>query len=118
VSTPVQVAAPRILTAASSIRAAIRDRLRRNLCAARDIAKRFPACHILRTEGGWSVVVRVPAVRSEEQLVLELLERERVLAHPGYFFDFAREAYLVLSLLPEPDAFLEAVEQVLRLASD
>jgi aspartate/methionine/tyrosine aminotransferase len=118
VSTPVQIAALNLLAAASSIRAAIHDRLRLNLAAAREIAKRFPACHILRAEGGWSLVVRVPAVRSEEQLVLELLERERVLAHPGYFFDFVREAYLVVSLLPEPAVFSVALERVLRFASD
>ena len=83
----------------------------------RALAGEFPACEVLRAEGGWSAVLRVPSTRPEEQLVLELVERERVLAHPGYFFDFPREAYLVLSLLPPPRLFADAVARLLRLAS-
>ena len=45
-----------------------------------------------RTEGGWSAVIKVPQLKSEEQLVLELLDKDDVLVHPGYFFDFATEA--------------------------
>ena len=55
--------------------------------------------------GGWSAVVQVPATGGEEALVLALVERDGVLVHPGYFFDFAREAFVVLSLLPEPAVF-------------
>ena len=59
----------------------------------------------------------MPATQSEEALELDLLERERVLVHPGYFFDFPREAFLVLSLLPEPDPFEDAVTRVLARAA-
>jgi hypothetical protein len=60
----------------------------------------------------------VPAHRTEDELVLELLERERILVHPGYFFDFPREAYVVVSLLLLPEAFADATGRMLRLASD
>jgi aspartate/methionine/tyrosine aminotransferase len=60
------------------------------------------------------VVVRVPSRTTEEQLVLDLLARERVLVHPGFFFDFPRESYLVASLLPPPEVFAEGMERVLR----
>jgi aspartate/methionine/tyrosine aminotransferase len=63
--------------------------------------------------GGWSVPVRVPATRSEEALVLALLEQERVLVHPGYFFDFPHEAFLVVSLLPPEDWFADGFERML-----
>ena len=53
-------------------------------------------------EAGWYAVVQVPAIASEETIVLDLLEQTGVLVHPGYFFDFEREAFLVVSLLPEP----------------
>ena len=53
-------------------------------------------------EAGWYAVVQVPAIASEETIVLDLLEQTGVLVHPGYFFDFDREAFLVVSLLPEP----------------
>jgi alanine-synthesizing transaminase len=47
----------------------------------------------------------VPAVASEDTIVVDLLEQTGVLVHPGYFFDFDREAFLVVSLLPEPQVF-------------
>ena len=72
---------------------------------------------MLRVEGGWSAVIRVPAMLTEEQLILELLHREGILAHPGYFFDFPREAFLVVSLLPPLDVFQDATARLLRFAS-
>ena len=82
--------------------ALILDRVRGNLDTLRAFAARHPACSVLRVEGGWSAVVRVPATRPEESLVLDLLEQDGVLVHPGYFFDFPHEAFVVVSLLPEP----------------
>ena len=117
VATPVQLAAARLLEAGATVREAIHQRVRHNLTVLRAAARRFPACDVLRIEGGWSAVIRVPSVRSEEALVLHLLEREQVIVHPGYFFDFPREAYLVVSLLPEPRQFAPAIERVLRTAT-
>jgi hypothetical protein len=56
----------------------------------------------------------VPATKSEEALALDLLERDDVVVHPGYFFDFAHEAFLVVSLLPEPDRFTRGVARILE----
>jgi alanine-synthesizing transaminase len=117
VATPVQVAAPHLLRAGGPIRGAIQQRIRENLNALRAAARGFPACEVLRVEGGWSAVLRVPATRREETLVVELLERERILVHPGYFFDFPREAYLVVSLLPPPTMFADACARLLRVVS-
>ena len=114
VGTPVQVAAPALLRRGAAIRAAIHARVRENLSRAREIAARYPSCELLRVEGGWCAPVRVPATHSEEALVLELLERERILVHPGYFFDFAHEAFVVVSLLPEDNVFVEAFDRTLR----
>jgi hypothetical protein len=72
---------------------------------------------VLRVEGGWSAVIRVPATRSEETLTLDLLRREHVLVHPGFFFDFPHEAFLVVSLLPAEDVFVEAFERMLRFVN-
>jgi aspartate/methionine/tyrosine aminotransferase len=62
-------------------------------------------------------VIRVPSTRGEEDLILDLLERDGVLVHPGYFFDFPHEAYIVVSLLPEPRLFAEGIERVLERSS-
>ena len=117
VSTPVQRAAGPILEAGRAIRAQILDRVKANLRGLQALAARHPACSVLRVEGGWSAVVRVPATRSEESLVLDLLARDRVLVHPGYFFDFPHEAFVVVSLLPPPDQFSEGVARLLARAS-
>ena len=117
VGTPVQVAARHLLQAGTSIRAAIQNRIRRNLATLRTIAGRHPACDLFRVEGGWSAVLRVPSTRSEEQWVLDLLHAERILVHPGYFFDFPREAYLVVSLLSPDAAFEDAAVRLLRFVN-
>jgi aspartate/methionine/tyrosine aminotransferase len=57
-------------------------------------------------------VIRVPAVEPEEDMVLRLLEEHDVLVHPGYFFDFPSEAWIVLSLLPEPHTFELGIERL------
>jgi aspartate/methionine/tyrosine aminotransferase len=117
VGTPVQVAAPALLRDGAAVRAAIHDRVRGNLETVRRSAAAFPSCTVLPVEGGWSAVLRVPATRSEETLVLDLLQHERILVHPGYFFDFVREAYIVISLLPPAAAVAEAIGRVLRFAA-
>lgn len=114
VSTPVQTAASSLLRDGGVVRHAIHERVRKNLAVARAIAGRYPSCDVLHVEGGWSVSVRVPATQPEETRVLGLLAAERVLVHPGYFFDFPHEAFVVVSLLPEPTLFADAFERSLR----
>jgi aspartate/methionine/tyrosine aminotransferase len=114
VATPVQVAAPTLFRAGASIRSSIQQRTRRTLATLRAVTAGFPACEVLRADGGWSAVLRVPSTRGEEPLVLDLLSVERILVHPGYFFDFPRETYLVVSLLPPEDVFADAVTRLLR----
>jgi aspartate/methionine/tyrosine aminotransferase len=114
VSTPVQVAAASLLKDGGTVRRAIQERIAANLHRARAIAGRYPSCEVLRVEGGWLATVRVPATRPEDTLVLDLLASERILVHPGYFFDFPHEAFVVVSLLPEPDVFADAFERSLR----
>jgi aspartate/methionine/tyrosine aminotransferase len=117
VSTSVQLAAPGLVAAGAKIRPMIAARLRQNLAALRRHLRRHPAVTLIEPEGGWSAVLRVPATDTEERIVLGLVNDAGVLVHPGYFFDFADEAFLVLSLLPAPAAFDEAVSRIVgRLA--
>jgi aspartate/methionine/tyrosine aminotransferase len=117
VATPVQVAAPALLEAGRVVRAAIQSRIARNLDSLRLAVRGAPAVTLLDPEGGWSAVLRVPATRTEESLVLALLHEHDVLAHPGYFFDFPHEAFLVVSLLPDPGVFDEAAGRILAAAT-
>lgn len=117
VSTPVQAAAAELIAQGAAIRAQILARVRRNLDSLRQLAAAHPSIDVLRVEGGWSAVLQVPQVRSEETLVLELLDKDHVLVHPGYFFDCAREAYVVVSLLIEPAAFDRGVTLLMKRAA-
>ena len=108
VATPVQVALPELLRIAPRIREAILTRTRANLATLR--AANMPAAQVLPVEGGWSAVIRVPRVMSDEELALKLLDRG-VLVQPGYFFDFA-EGYLVVSLLPREETFAQGVKRI------
>jgi alanine-synthesizing transaminase len=110
VSTPVQVAAADLLSAGASVRTQIQKRVRENFSHMKTLASAHPACAVLPAEAGWYAVVQVPAVASEDAIVLDLLDTTGVLVHPGYFFDFEREAFLVVSLLPEPQVFTSAVQ--------
>lgn len=117
VSTPVQSALPELVASGANVRASIRHRVDQNLAALRDVVRRVPALTLSEPEGGWSVLLRVPAVFSEEQWVLRLMHEYGVLVHPGYFFDLDSGAFLVLSLLPRPDVFEQGVSRIGMLAT-
>ncbi len=117
VSTPVQVAATALLARGAIVRDAILSRLRANLATLRRTAADYPAVDVLTCEGGWYAVIRVPSTRTEEDFVLDLLDRQRILVHPGYFFDFPREAYVIVSLLPRPESFADAAARMLQFTN-
>jgi alanine-synthesizing transaminase len=108
VATPVQVALPELLRIAPAIRDAIRARTRANLATLHRTFASVPAARVLPVEGGWSAVIRVPRVQSDEELALSLLERG-VIVQPGYFFDFESEGHIVVSLLTREDVFAEGI---------
>jgi aspartate/methionine/tyrosine aminotransferase len=116
VSTPIQAALPRLLELSGGILSQIRSRTASNLARLRE-AIHGSAATLLRTEGGWYAVLQVPRTRTEEEWTLKLLDESNVLVQPGFFFDFESEAYLVVSLLPEPATFAEGVSRLLDVAA-
>jgi aspartate/methionine/tyrosine aminotransferase len=101
-----------LLQRAPAFRAPLLSRLRNNLLALQT-SLAGSAASVLRAEGGWYAVVRLPDLASEEQWVLGLLERGRVLTHPGYFYDFSETGpHLVLSLLAREDVWRRGVEAI------
>ncbi|HWL88333.1 MAG TPA: pyridoxal phosphate-dependent aminotransferase, partial [Polyangiaceae bacterium] len=110
VGTPVQHALPALLAARGPTHDAIVARTRGNLAHLRTaLAQAASPATLLRAEGGWYATLRLPRTQSEEAWVLELLERDGVYVHPGAFFDFADEAFVVLSLLTPTSVFAEGV---------
>ena len=113
VSTPVQLAAAELLQRGAAVRSQISTRSVANYRTLQQAVAGVPACRALPADGGWYAVLQVPSLESEEALVLRLLD-EGVLTHPGYFFDFPRESFLVVSLLPPEPAFADGIARVLR----
>ncbi len=114
VSTPAQHAAAGILAGIDALQAPVKERLRANRAALASAIGREAPVSLLSADGGWTAVLRIPATLPEEERVCALVAEDGVLVHPGYFFDFPGQGYLVLSLLPEPTAFREGVARLLR----
>jgi len=114
VSTPVQIAAPHLITAGCAPRAQIARRVRANYAALRGMCADCSTVRVLNADAGWSAVLRVAAKTGEEEMALDLLERDGVVVYPGFFFDFPHEAFLVVSLLPDPRSFTAGVRAVLE----
>jgi aspartate/methionine/tyrosine aminotransferase len=115
VSAPVQAAAPVLLALAPALRAQARARLRANLAGLDEALAAHPRLSRLPVEGGWSVLLRRPAVDADEACALRLLEESSVLVHPGSFFDQPGDGHLVLSLLTPESAFREGLGRILPL---
>src|SRR6266851_932790 len=75
-------------------------------------------CARLAVEGGWYAVLRVPVTRSDEDLTIELLRETAVLAHPGHFYDFPQDGYLVLSLITAAEQFHEGIARLLKYIAE
>jgi len=113
VGTPVQLALPRLLASGRPTEEAIRLRTAANLAWLRAAVAGSPAS-VLDLEGGWYATLRLPATETEEAWVLALLEKDGVYVHPGHFFDFDREAYIVVSLLTPEATLVEGINRIVQ----
>lgn len=106
---------PAMLGAAAAQTARVRERVQTNLAALHTMLDddEQGMVSVLRAEGGWNVLLRVPSVLDENELVLSMIERHGISGQPGYFFDMTSNGYLAISLLPEPDEFRHNVQTVL-----
>jgi alanine-synthesizing transaminase len=116
VSAPVQWAAPALLGLRGQMQQQILGRVQANRTfLASQIGPSSP-WNLLPTEGGWYAVLEAPRIRSEEEWVLNLLSEDNVLVQPGFFFDFEREAFLIISLLTAEDIFRAGIRRILARA--
>jgi alanine-synthesizing transaminase len=115
VSTPVQHAAAALLAGRDAIQHKVRARLEINATTLIARAERTGNCRVLVREGGWYAVIDIRDALTDETRVLELLARADTLIHPGYFYEFGREGFVVLSLLPRPELFRTGIDRMLAL---
>ena len=111
---PVQWAVPALLRQREDIHRQLLERVRANLAELDRQLARQKACERLDVEGGWYAVLRVPVTRSDEELAIELLREKAVVVHPGHFFDFPSDGYLVLSLITPGGEFGVGVAAILE----
>jgi aspartate/methionine/tyrosine aminotransferase len=109
---PVQCALPVWLAGSGGIQEQIRARTQANLRSLDQILLRFPAVTRLEVEAGWYAVLRVPALGSDEDLAVRLVEERAVSVHPGYFFGFGGDGWLVVSLLTAEEDFRKGVGEI------
>ncbi len=112
---PIQWAVPALLDQRKSIQEQLFDRVRTNLAELDRQLAAQRACQRLIVEGGWYAVLRVPVTQTDEELAVELLRKKSVLVHPGHFYDFPADGYLVLSLIAPEEEFAEGARRILQL---
>ncbi len=114
---PMQWALATLLLQRGSIQAQLLNRVQLNLAELDGQLAAQKNCERLRIEGGWYAVLRVPVTQSDEDLCIELLRRESVFVHPGHFYDFPSDGYLVLSLIAPEEDFKQGIGRTLELVS-
>jgi aspartate/methionine/tyrosine aminotransferase len=111
---PMQFATPTLLACRNDFQSQLKARLRTNLAELDSQLAAQNHCARLDVEAGWYATLRVPVTQSDEDLAIALIEDESVIVHPGHFFDFEQDGYLILSLLTAEDVFREGLRRVLR----
>lgn len=106
---PVQWAIPAFLEQRHGFQEQLMKRVRGNLAELDRQLAEASSCARLQMEGGWYAVLRVPATRSDEDLAVELLRSKNVYVHPGHYYDFPFDGFLVISLISSREQFSEAV---------
>jgi alanine-synthesizing transaminase len=112
-SGPAQYALPVLLEQRHLIQPQIVQRVQENRAVLRDLLAQQTACKLLRAEAGWTAVFRMPPGTSDEDLAIKLLRDQRVLVHPGHFYDFPSDGFLVVSLLTPVAEFREGAQRLL-----
>jgi alanine-synthesizing transaminase len=110
---PLQWATPALLHQRKEIQRQLVDRVLNNLVELDRQLSAEKACQRLDVEGGWYAILRVPVIQSDEELAVELLEQKKVLVHPGHFYDFPSDGFLILSLITPQNDFCEGVKNIL-----
>ena len=110
---PIQWATPVLLEQRKSIQRQLLDRVLKNLAELDRQLAMQKTCQRLSVEGGWYAVLRVPVTQTDEELAVDLLRKKFVLVHPGHFYDFPSDGFLVLSLIARESDFAEGAQAVL-----
>jgi alanine-synthesizing transaminase len=110
---PAQLAIPTLFAQRQPMQTQLLQSVRRNLTQLQHQLASQNVCELLHAEGGWYAVLRVPADQSEEERAIELMRKQHVIVHPGHFFDFPKDGFLVVSLITPEAVFVEGISRLL-----
>jgi alanine-synthesizing transaminase len=114
-NTPIQLATPALLEQRRPFQKQLMLRVRKNLGELDRQLSAQKSCSRLEAGGGWYAVIRVPATRSDTDLAIDLLDTKDVYLHPGHFYDFPGDGYLIVSLMAPEQNFAEGIKRLLSL---
>ena len=117
-NTPMQLALPVLLELRHNFQPQCIARTRNNLAQLDKLLATQELCSRLNLEGGWYAVFKVPVTRGDDDLTLELLNTHGVYVHPGHFYDFPVDGYLVVSLITLEQPFATGIEALVALIGE
>src|SRR3984893_11136510 len=112
-NTPVQLALPELLHQRHGFQKQVLTRVRRNLAELDRQLIQKKSCSRLEVESGWYDVLRMPATRPDDDLVVDLLTTKGIYVHPGHFYDFSADGYLIVSLIMPERELAEGIRLLL-----
>ena len=117
VNAPIQHALRDLLKQKDRVQPQLTARVRANLKFLDEQLRSAQSIRRLKVAGGWYAVLRIPAKKPDEDLAIELIEKAKVIVHPGHFYDFPNDGYIVISLITPEDKFQKGIMKVLEIAA-
>jgi aspartate/methionine/tyrosine aminotransferase len=114
VNAPIQHALPTLLGQREHLQRQLSARVRQNLRTLDQLLAANSALQRLIIEGGWYAVLRIPVTKSDEEVAIELIERAGVVVHPGHFYNFPQDGFIVVSLITPEAEFEEGIARLVE----
>jgi alanine-synthesizing transaminase len=111
---PTQCAFPQLLVQRKTLQPQLLNRIRNNWACLKSSLRDIRECEPLDVEGGWYAVLRINRKVSDEDLSIELMRQAGVIVHPGHFYDFPNDGYLVVSLISQEQDFRNGIDKLLK----
>ncbi|HEY8715020.1 MAG TPA: pyridoxal phosphate-dependent aminotransferase [Candidatus Acidoferrum sp.] len=115
---PVQLAIDTLLDQRHSFHEQCLQRVRKNLAQLDEQLSRQKLCSRLQIEGGWYATLQIPRTISEDDLAFDLLQANGAYVHPGHFYDFPADGYLVVSLITPEAEFAAGLAAVFGMLAE
>lgn len=84
--------------------------------------QKHPRISFHKPEGGFYLFAKITDVKdkngsniTDEEFVIDLLKRAGIFAHPGYFYDYDKDIYLLISLLLPPKKLKATLQKIIKI---